>query len=135
MKKILLSLLLLFSFSSLYARSNGKVLLKFYIGGIERLFVLDKEKSLLISERCYTGGYPNSCKAFEFLNKKIKMFKPLKSARLPSSVKNPGALICENFLAQKVYLGENKRLGENLFCRFRDGTYLDTGSLYYYWIK
>ena len=48
---------------------------------------------------------------------------------------NPGAVICKHLLKMEVVIGKDKKGNENSFCKFKDGSYIDNGTLLYYGLK
>lgn len=102
-------------------------------GNIQKM-ILDFQKKILISEKCYTGGFPNNCEPFKLINSELKKFKGLTTTSYNIGGRNPGSFICEDILGLSIVLGQNiTGRGDNAFCRFEDGNLLDTGSLFYYW--
>lgn len=102
---------------------------KYLLGGAWVEFITDDSQALTLSRSCRTKARKKGpgCQAFRALARAT-----LVGLRADEGLgTNPGVLICGK-LAAEVMVGTNGRGDENAFCRFKDGTWVDTGTLHYY---
>lgn len=85
-------------------------------------FVTDESAKLTVSADCLKPNRSLKCEATDGL-KNLSWKKRKKSDR------NPGSFLCEAQLKGIVVMGRNAAGDESSFCRFADGSMIDSGSL------
>ena len=111
----LLTLISLKTFSAVYLIDNKEI-----------IFLENKDQALTMSEHCRD----KNCLAL----KKLDLIKQGKIKYQVDHDLEPGAWLCEKSLDGQVVIGHHEP-GENSFCRFSDGSLIDTGSLHYWSLK
>ena len=98
-------------------------------GNHHYLMSYHQKTNLLISENCFNEGTPlekSKCEAAHALNKK-------KTLKAPGNAfwggKNPGAVVCQKLLGEKVAILKDPKNNENAFCRFADGSMISATNL------
>lgn len=103
--------------------------LTYDIGSVRSKFWNDRERRLLVSDHCSTQDKVNKCQAVNATRR--VSFKRLDRSQFGGA--HPGSRICTDQLQGEVLVGVNaKTRNENSFCRFKDGSLIDNGSLLFY---
>jgi len=89
------------------------------------------EMRVTVSKECKDLHKKKFCKDLEFLND----ISFSKAGIKGTGVSNPGSTICTKLLNGRVVFGRDLDNNENSFCRLKDGTYIDSGTLTYYAMK
>jgi hypothetical protein len=87
-------------------------------------FVTDESRKLTISADCRKADGSLKCDATAGL-------KQLSWKKRKKGDHNPGSTLCEKQLKGTVVVGQSESGDENSFCRFPDGSMVDSGSLIY----
>lgn len=96
----------------------------------KNVFYQFNTRRLMVSKNCGTDIKKMSCEAYR---KGIKAsLEGFSSQELKGM--DPGSLMCMKQFKGKVVVGTND-YGENAFCKFKDHSLIDTGSLIYYAYK
>lgn len=82
---------------------------------------------LTVSAPCKKAEKSELCPNLNFL--KTLSLKKIKENAVD---KNPGSVICKKLLDGKVYIGIDANNNEASFCKLKDNTYIDSGTLTYY---
>ena len=99
----------------------------FKVDGVRTQFYSNKEKRITVNDVCKTQ---KTCMALQVLNKVSK--NSLNAGDLYGGA-NPGPLLCLQVKGE-VVMGEDLKGNQNSFCRFKDGSIVDNGTLTYYGI-
>lgn len=101
--------------------------LKFTIDRKEIIFKAMPERHITISGNCVNNGQLKECDASRAL-KKVNI------SRLGPDLfgRNPGALLCSDQLGGRVVWTRNQKGNERTFCKFKDGSYVGSGTLAHY---
>jgi len=126
MKYLLSSVLILVFFNALSTVKAEEKKYKFDEGTIT--FSHNQSLRLTLSKSCEPKSGEYSCDAYSAL-KKASFAKAMKQV---SGSLNPGSVICKSITGGTVVLGLSEKGNENSFCRFKDGSMVDNGSLVYY---
>ena len=83
---------------------------------------------LTISQPCDLAEQDKLCTNLDFLKTlSLKKYDLEKEGE-----QNPASLLCKKTLDGNVYIGIDKDNNENSFCRLKDNSYIDGGTLTYY---
>lgn len=107
---------------------------KYQINGKWIEFVDIEPFKITINKKCIKKGKieKSPCLAYKALYKLQK----LKRKSIPSyEGSTPGRAICQDILGMKASNGYTVKNDENCFCLFPDKSYIDCGTLFYYFIK
>ena len=116
MKNLCIALLLLIPEISL--ASSVK---KFHIGSFQYP-VVEVEHGIWVNEEC-----GNTCMALQAASSiRNKTIKPL---RARGGI-NPGSWSCKKQFNGKVFIAVDDHDNQQSFCKFRDGSFVNTGALY-----
>ncbi|MFN8791433.1 MAG: hypothetical protein ACK5Y2_08270 [Bdellovibrionales bacterium] len=103
----------------------------FQIDGKQVKFFRYEEMRISISKECKKLIDKKLCDNIDFLSN-ITLSKAGISG---TGSTNPGSIICKKLLHGSVVIGRDNENNENSFCRLKDGTYIDSGTLTYYATK
>ena len=83
------------------------------------VFMIDNKNYLFITKNCN-----KKCSAYKVLNKVStkKVFT--------RQGQNPGAILCDEILRKEVVTLRNELGGESTFCRFKDGSMIESSRLF-----
>jgi hypothetical protein len=87
-----------------------------------------RKERVTLSKSCGADLSKMTCSAA--LSLKSATFASFQPGALGS--RNPGSVLCQEVLKQQVVTGTDSQRNENSFCRFKDGSFIDNGSLTYY---
>lgn len=87
-------------------------------------FVTDEGSKLTVSADCLKDDGSFSCDA-------TKGLKDLSWKKRKKGDMNPGSALCQKQLKGTVVVGKDAAGDESSFCRFPDGSMVDSGSLIY----
>lgn len=90
-------------------------------------FVHRQEERLTISQSCVKNGELR-CEAFT----KLKDLSRKKLVELKPNGESVGSQLCKLQLKGKVVIGLSDQGDENSFCRMKDGSLVDNGTLVYF---
>lgn len=90
-------------------------------------FLHQPERGLTVSESCRTRDGRLDCEAYRVLSR-VRMSL---LAKPPAGGQEPGSLLCVA-LGGRVAMGVDAKKNENSFCRFRDGSIVDNGTIFHY---
>lgn len=85
-------------------------------------FVTDESNKLTVSADCLKNDGSLQCDA-------IKGLKDISWKKRKKGDQNPGSALCQDQLKGTVVVGKDAAGDENSFCRFPDGSMVDSGSL------
>ena len=101
----------------------------FKVDGVRMQFTTNKAKRITANEVCQKK---KACDAFKVLR---KLSMDSISADDLFGGANPGPILCEQQAQGEVVMGEDEDFNQNSFCKFKDGSIIDNGTLTYYGIK
>ncbi len=93
----------------------------------KKVVFIHKEK-ITASENCFNRSSGPECEA-------ILSLKKASAIGLEAYMKggaNPGAVVCKHSLKGTLVLGHDTFENETTYCMFKDGSYVDNGSIAYY---
>ncbi len=121
---IILSMLLFLTIT--YAKETET----YSIYGKKVAFIFDKNAKIRISQNCLRKKQKKyNCIAFKKIKESTRQGIDQKYFKGGA---NPGAVICRRKLKGTVVLGYDANKNQNTFCKFKDNSYLSSGTITYH---
>ncbi len=122
------SILIIFLISFGFADAKTENVSSFKILEEQVKFYNYPNMRLTISQSCDLAEKGKFCPSLDFLKTlSLKKYDLEKEGE-----QNPASLLCKKTLNGNVYIGIDKDNNENSFCRLKDNSYVDGGTLTYY---